>query len=296
MNKFILASFLMAFLSACGGGGDSGGGTPVDPTLSVSLSSVPAEMNESSTLSITVSATGVKNTISSSVVVTEGADIVSINDSNPNQLSITFSNLTVVDAEFSFMVKVQDGLSDDIKRNWKSPTYKVNVKNSSFEAELNQITFVNDSRDRIINQHEEVNVLSKLQELNNYLNNSKTLGYNINQSSEELEIAFDTLLLQEYLNKKTTEVQLREKFNDLNNLINSYYLPYIQSINSNLELLSNKTGLNILPVEKLTFNEELNSISLFTGNTDLGSIVDGEWVFNSQFTYLTDIINTECSI
>lgn len=303
MKKIILASCLTVLLSACGGGGSSsggetggGGGTPVDPKLAVSLSSVPAEIDESSTLSITVSATGVKNTISSSIEVTDGNDIVTTNTSNPNQISITVPDVTV-DQSFSFRVKVQDGDGEtDPKRNYTSNLFTVNVVNSSFQVELSEIKFVSDSRDRIINQFEEIVVLSKLEQLNNYIDKSKQTGYNVNQSSEELEIAFDTLLLEEYLNGEVTEIELKERYNDLNIIINDYYLPYIVSINTNLQLLSNQTGLSSQTLESLTFNEELNSVSLFTGNTDFGSVVDGEWVFSSQFSYLTDLLNTDCSI
>lgn len=305
MNKLILVTFLTIFLSACGGGGGSGsnngsGSTPVTPDLSVSINGVPTDIAENTDFSVNLTITNAVQNNNPKVQMVSDSKFVSYVVNSPTNITFSISDLTV-NSSFSFTIVVNDSNNiNDQKRNYTSQVFTVNVTNTSAQPVLDNISLVISQKERIINLSEENFVISKLVEINNFVDVLDEQRNNTSQSSVDLENAFESLstVISDYNSKRNgaTEVQVKSKYNEFLVALNAYYMPTIDTINKSMQALSNNTGLDFKTITNVYVDTESNSVSLFKGNPDLGTFVNNEWVFSSKFEYLNDFLSTDCSI
>ena len=71
--------------------------------------------------------------------------------------------------------------------------------------------------------------------------------------------------------------------------------PYVSSINAVMPTIAAQ-GVPAATAQTWHVNAELNSISLFIGNTAFGQITDGKWGFKPGFEYLDGLITSECAL
>lgn len=305
MNKLILVTFLTVFLSACGGGGGSGsnngsGSTPVTPDLLVSINGVPTDIAENTDFSVNLTVTNSQQNNNPKVQMVSESSFVSSVVNSPTSITFSISDL-MVNSSFSFRIIVNDSNNiNDQKRNYTSQVFTVNVTNTSAQPVIDNISLVRSQKERIINLAEEKLVISKLVDINNFVDGLEEQWYNTSQSYVDLENAFESLsvIISDYNSKRNgvTEVQVKSKYNEFLATLNAYYTPTIDTLNKSMQALSNNTGLDFQAVNNVYIDSASNTVSLFKGNPDLGTFVNNEWVFSSKFEYLNDFLSTDCSI
>lgn len=298
---FIALSIL---LTACGGGGSGSGGSggtnpPQIPAFTVSFSETPNTVQELDNFVVSFSTTGAQNNIVSTLVASNQSQsgLVQITQEN-NNWNVSSIDLDR-DYQISFTLTVSDGNSTS-----RSSVRNFNVTfiNQSFQPTLANVEVIKSKQARLIDLTEENNLINSLNSVSDLINLDYGQNLNANQlfqsstvSKSELEAKFNTLNLSGYKSGLISDVTLQAQYTDLINSLNTYAAPLKQQITNAFSTLQ-KDNFRIPNFSDFIINSELDSVSLFYGLGEVGSVQNGKWIFNSDFEYLEELLNNSCSL
>lgn len=299
-----VAILAMLSLTACGGGGSSGGtgggtggsggGTVTPQPFTASVNTI-GTMSEGQSAQLVFTTSNATAQVSTTVESTAGLTITKVNET-----TYTIAAPADVDRNISYALtwSAQDGTDSTRK---KTGTQNVAVNNVSFDAALSTISTFADSLDRLIGFTEEKMLISALKDVADVLGNSET---NVASASiEPQDIASLTASIEsvskgqsDYAQGKIADTELMGIYSDAVANLNTVSTPYKNELNHYLAIIA-QDGKARVTAGDYIINADLGSVSMFTGNTDLGAINAGQWVFNENVAYLGGLLaNTGCGM
>lgn len=293
-KKFALISISSILLAACGGGG---GSAPAPIAFSVSVTSKPTVLAENHTGTVNVSIANAINTVTSELTVLSG-DAITVSKTSNNAFT-----LQPKDIDRNSTVKLQLSVKDgtDTTRQYTT-TFEVSVENTSFAAELAEITVVEAQQGRLIALDEEKRFLASLRDVATVLGEDTAQISSSIGAAEDVSVglaqSFEALALDlaGYLAGNIGEGALRGRYVALRDQLKVHASPYTAELNAFLMVLAND-GKSPVQLTDLVINTELETVSLVVGNNELGSVANGVWVYSLDFAYLDALVsNIDCAI
>lgn len=310
MKKFILV-FSLVLISACGGGSDSGnvgggdggsgggngggtgggnGGNNNQWTFSVGSTAVTISENATALIPFTVTGgTGV--TVSTEITGSGAVSSTVIG----NEAQVTVTDLQ------------KEGVAT-LTLTAKDSTGKTEVKsvalileNTSVKPLLADIATYNEQSVELSEMLIEQRVILQLGKLAFYtgvysqtrfdeliVQTSKT-----DKEKEALQAILNDDLRASYAAGTVNEDELHLKFQQAIAAYDIYHEP----VRAALKSVSADAGLSVLNLSAPAFDPSSKKLSSILGNADLGAYQNGQWIFSSNYKYLTTIVfpNT-CSI
>ena len=292
-KKFALISLSSILLVGCGGGGSA----PAPKVFSVSVISKPDVLAENDAGTVNVNIANAINAVTSELTVLSG-DAITVSKTSNNAF-----NLQAKDTDRNRTVKLQLVVQDgtDTTRQYTT-TFEVSVENTSFAADLAEITVVEAQQTRLLALDEEKRFLASLRDVATVLGEdaakiSSSIGA-AEDVSAGLAQSFGALALDlaGYLDGNIGEVDLRNQYVGLRELLKVHASPYTAELNAFLMVLAND-GKPPVQLTDLVVNTELETVSLVVGNNELGSVENGVWVYSPDFIYLDTLVsNADCAI
>lgn len=293
-KKLALICISSILLAACGGGGDS---APAPKAFSVSVTSKPDVLTENDAGTLNISIANAINTVTSELTVLSG-DAITVSKISDNAFTLQAKEI-----DRNRMVKLQLSVKDgaDMTRQYTT-TLDITVENTSFAAELAEITVVEAHQTRLMTLDEEKRFLASLRDV------ATVLGEDVAKISSSIDAAedvsasltqsFDALALDlaGYLAGNIGEGVLRDRYVGLREQLKVHTTAYVAELNAFLVVLAND-GKSPVQLTDLVVNTELETVSLVVGNNELGSVENGVWVYSPDFIYLDTLVsNTDCAI
>lgn len=309
VSKSFLVVGLVFLLTACGGGGGSsspnsgsgsGGAQPSLP-MTVSLSGLPAEIDEGKDYTLTVTVTNARNT--PQIKFTSTSSEFTVSQVDPQ----TFT-LRTPDVDRNIRATIQMQVTDG-----QDPTRMVvtnvttMVKNTSFLPELKVANYLHFDRDRFLTAKDETALLIVLRNLTQLAEpiakgNAVWSKTGI-PAPVALEAALNTLnnALQHYesgavVNGETTnEVKVRAAIAQVNKDLEQFMVYYSDAINAELEVLDSLMPGN-LKASHFIVDPEKQVSSFFIGNSDFGAYdSNGVWQYASSYQFMNNIVTNSCA-
>lgn len=262
-----------------------------------SISGLSESVDEGSSGEFVITPRFASGAVISSVTTSVGGSTLAL-----TKLSETSYRYTAAETDRDLSVTlswtVQDGA--DATRQ-QSGSLSVNITNSSFAGQLAGIKTFADNYERLLGLDEEKRLVTTLKDMADVLGHDASFNVMVAERPH-LEAAFanafDMLLAQlnAYLAGQSNDTALQAQFDDALARFSSYASTYKQDINSYLAMLPAE-GMTPVTTGEFYINSELGTVSLFTGNTGLGAVQDGVWVFNHDVAYLDGLLaNTGCAL
>ncbi|MEG3765022.1 hypothetical protein [Alteromonas sp. 14N.309.X.WAT.G.H12] len=106
--------------------------------------------------------------------------------------------------------------------------------------------------------------------------------------SSALESSLDeaTSLISSYEDMESDELDLDAFIATQQEVLDEYAEPVAEQVNT---LTSNIDGLSGLTVSEVYIDQNMGTVSMFVGNSLLGSFVDGEWQYDDDYAFMNDI-------
>lgn len=266
--------------------------------LSMTLSGVSERIAENATTPLTVSVENAKNSATLTTKVVSGGNIVTVTPAGTNLFNLVAKD---VDREASVELEItaQDG-TDTTRTVTQRLT--VSVENSSFSASLARYQVIAANAQRILALTEERVVSKSLNDAaavlalkNNAATTSPTAVGTSNTTQADLETEFNKKPVDAYIAGTINDAALTAAMNNIETLMAAHVAPYVTSINAVMPTIAAQ-GVPAVIAQSWHIIPELNTVSLFIGNPELGAISEKQWVFKPGFEYLHGVINSECSI
>lgn len=265
--------------------------------LSMTLSGVSERIAENATTPLTVRVENAKNGATLTAKVVNGGNVVTVTPSGAGSFSLVAKE---VDREISVELEItaQDG--SDATRT-VTQRLAISVENTSFSASLARYQVIAANSDRILALTEEKAVSKALNDAATVLALKDNVAVSAagvsasNTTSAELESLFNQKSVESYLAGSISDTELTAAMNSIEGLMTEHVAPYVTSINAVMPTIAAQ-GVPTAPVQAWHISPELNTISLFVGNTSLGQVTDGAWVFKTDFEYLNGLISSECAL
>lgn len=261
------------------------------------ISGLSDRLSEGSSGEFVINTNYATGTVTSNLTVSSGDGTLTL-----TKLSETSYRYTVAetdrDQNVTLSWTVQDG--NNATRQ-QSGSVSLTLANSSFTHQLATIQTFKDNNERLFSLSEEKRLVTSLQDVVLVLGSDTSLSTQSAQNAEQEEAfvsAFQTLSVQldNYLIGQSSDTALQAQFNDALSRFSSFASSYKQDINTYLAVLSSE-GMTPVTASEFHINPELGTVSLFTGNTTLGAINDGVWVFDNNVSYLGGLLaNTGCEL
>ena len=286
-------------LAACGGGGGSdssgggsgnGGGT-VTPPFTVSVTKV-GDLSEGQSATLRLTLSNAKSQVTTSVQATAGVTVQKVSDT---EFTITAPN---VDRDLTSEITwtAQDGTNTTGAKTGKET---ITIANTSFIEGLATVETWLNNQDRLIGFTEEKALLSALSDVAAVLGEAQVQASQVDaQDISTFETAMSELsaVLSAYKSKTASDGQVEDAYNAAKAEFEKTSAPYKNALRAALAVLVND-GKPAVSLGDYFVNAELGSVSMITGNPELGSVQDGKWVFAETVTHLDGLINnTECSL
>lgn len=267
--------------------------------LAINLSGVPERIPEGLTTPLTVLVENAKNSadISVKAIGGNGTAFVSIEPAGTGIFNLVVKN---VDREAPIQLEVTAKDGADATRT-VTERITVLIENSSFSASLARYQVIATNSDRILALTEEKAVSKALNDaatvlaLKDNVTVSAAAVSASNTTSAELESLLNQKSVESYLAGTISDTELTAAMNSIEGLMAEHVSPYVSSINAVMPTIAAQ-GVPAATAQTWHVNTELNSISLFIGNTAFGQITDGKWIFKPGFEYLDGLINSECAL
>lgn len=261
-----------------------------------SVSGLPEQLDEGSSGELVINASYATGTVTSNITVSSGESALAL-----TKLSETSYRYKVAetdrDQNVTLSWSVQDG--NDATRQ-KSGSVNLSIANSSFHQLATIQAFV-DNDERLLGLSEEKRMITSLQDVALVLGSDTSLSVQTTQNTE-LENAFVSAFmtlstqLNNYLIGQSSDTVLQAQFDETLSRFSSFATSYKRDINTYLAVLSSE-GMTPVTASEFHISPELGTVSLFTGNTTLGAINDGIWVFNNDVAYLSGLLSsTGCDL
>ena len=178
----------------------------------------------------------------------------------------------------------------------------VSVENSSFSASLARYKAISANAPRILALTEEKSVSKALNDAaailalkNNVATTSPTAVGTSNTTHADLETEFNKKPVDAYIAGTINDAALTAAMNNIETLMDAHVAPFVTSINAAMPTIAAQ-GVPAATAQTWLINPEINTVSLFVGNPELGAISEGAWVFKPSFAYLDGLINSECAL
>lgn len=264
--------------------------------LAIRIVGASERIAENATTPLTVQVENAKNSATLTTKVLRGGDVVTVTPSGAGSFSLVAKE---VDREASVELEItaQDGA--DTART-VTQRLAVSVENLSFSASLARYKVIAANGERILALSEEKSVSKALNGAAAVLalkNNVATAASVIaaNTTHADLETEFNKKPVEAYLAGTINDAALTAAMNNIETLMAAHVAPFVTSINAVMPTIAAQ-GVPTAPIQAWHISPELNTISLFVGNTSLGQVTDGAWVFKPGFEYLDGLINSECAL
>ena len=264
-----------------------------------SITGISETVDEGASGTISISTSNVNSVVVSSMGLVDASSTSVITLTKINE---TLYSYTVADTDRDHSITInwtaQDGT--DITRQ-QHGSFSFSIINRSFAEPLARIKAFAANYQRMVNLTEEKSLLSALRDIAKVLNNdTKQLVASAEQSSDisEFTSAFEAMSsnLTSYLNGQNNDMALQTQFEETLARFNNYAASNKREINTYLTMLAAE-GKAPLTAGDFYINAELGSVSLFIGNTALGTVQDNQWLFNDDVAYIGGLIaNTDCDL
>lgn len=264
--------------------------------LTMTLSGASERIAENATTPLTVSVENAKNGATLTAKVVNGGNVVTVTPSGTSSFSLIAKE---VDREVSVELEItaQDG-TDTTRTVTQRLT--VSVENSSFSASLARYQVIAANAQRILALTEERVVSKSLNDAVAVLalkDNVATAASVIaaNNTYADLETEFNKRPVDAYIAGTINDAALTAAMNNIETLMAAHVAPFVTSINAAMPTIAAQ-GVPAATAQTWLINPEINTVSLFVGNPELGAISEGAWVFKPGFAYLDGLINSECAL
>lgn len=291
MTKILSSIVLVALLTGCGGSGSS---EPAIGAFSASLTNQPALISESSSVTLTVAVSNIKNV--ANVTLTSSNPDITITKAGNTTFTLTAPDLNR-DTSTTITMSATDGT--DTTRS-ASQSFTMAIENTSFKTTLSEITAFYALRDRIINQTEEKAVLANLHSVATLVKGEQNIIFdsdvNYTQTTS-LPLAINGIALNDYISKTgaTTDLELTAQYSAARELVPSYLNKIKNDINLGLGYIAQATP-SAIQISAFNIDLAKGTASFFVGNAQLGQYVDGQWTYNANTAYLDKLTKTTCSL
>lgn len=315
MKKILFALPFIFALTACGGGGGGGSSSP-SPTQDKTVPEQPVTetkevvVSESGTQSLPVSnASSLIYTVKSDSESTSSASTNSSSDL-PSWLTIVFDsgsitfNVSEVDRPHSITIEFRD-------KNTNEVDFEVSlfVDNSSGKELVSKVERAISQSDRLLSLENDKKLYFYIVDmlyLQDLITHSEKVD-TINSFSPEEQVSYDLASnyladLKVRLNQYNAGIAGQDELAQQLTSFESAILTHGEYSSNAIESLQqiNASGLPALPKTDIVFSESGNVYSRFIGSSEYGQWVDGNWVYNPDFEFLSKIVNVNlagtCSI
>ncbi|AZG74128.1 hypothetical protein [Shewanella livingstonensis] len=307
---FIYTAVITVFLSACGGGSDSDENdsssvTPTPPVttqpsqpMTVSTSLISTSVDELGSVSGSFSAGNVNGTLSATSSYS-GKGKVKI-DVSGNSVNVTFTapemNNDLIE---QFVVTAKDSKTSH------TVTFTANVKNTSAVSKVSFLTAYASSVSQKSLFADMTNIYrfyssagvyvgettaSDADDYQDAFSDSQTVAYSTLAKNSSYSSAAITKMLADYKTGALSETDIDSTISGLQTYILSINTTLATKI-SDIAALSDK--LPVFTPGELSMT--LTGMSSLIGNPSMGSYVNGQWVFNSEFALIGKIISSTCA-
>lgn len=267
--------------------------------LALTLPGVSERIAENATTPLNVVVENAKNTaiVTAKIIGGYGATFVTIESVGNGVFNLIARNIDR-EAPVQLEITAQDG-TDTTRTVTQRLT--VLIENTSFSASLARYKVIAANAPRILALTEEKAVSKALTDaaavldLKGNVAVTSTAVSTSNTTSTELELLLNQKSVDAYIAGTINDAELTTAMNSIETLMTEHVAPYISSINSVMPTIAAQ-GVPAALTQTWHINPELNTISLFIGNSELGQVTEGKWVFKSGYEYLNGLINSECSI
>jgi hypothetical protein len=318
-TQSVPALSLIFLLSACGGGGgdaaettstnapvnDSVNAPPTAALFTAEVMTTPVSVSELSTAEINLTLKNPTGSVKTTASVSTG---ISASEQYSFDISNDGSRVNIIIGE----IQQEDNIDviitsiDDGGRKVLN-TISFQVTNTSAEKLIEEINSYKDNMQRITDVIEEKALIKKFSIvarlfIDNFDADSEIdLLTRVDNAAKDILIsqlnalATDTSSVDDYMSRTTTELELVEYKNSLIGDVAKFVMPINDIINPFIASLSQEADVFTLKGYELTNG----LLSQLVGNKNLGNIVDGEWVFNQNYTYLSSIVfpeNQTCTV
>lgn len=265
--------------------------------LAINLSGVPERIPEGITTPLTLVVENAKNSadISVKAIGGYGTAFVTIEPAGAGLFNLVTKG---VDREAPIQLEVTARDGADATRT-VTERITLLIENSSFSSSLARYKVIAANSDRILALTEEKAVSKALSDAATVLALKDNVAVSAaavsasNTTSAELESLLNQKSVESYLSGTIRDTELTAAMNSIEGLMVVHVAPYVSSINAVMPTIAAQ-GVPAATAQTWHVNAELNSISLFIGNTAFGQITDGKWVFKPGFEYLDGLINSDC--
>lgn len=279
-------------LAACGGGGGGGNGDgTATPPFTVSVTKV-GDLSEGQSATLRLTLSNAKSQVTTSVQATAGVTVQKVSDT---EFTITAKN---VDRDLTSEItwSAQDGTNATGAKTGKET---ILITNTSFAEGLATVRAWLNNEDRLIGLTEEKALLSALSDVAAVLGEEQVQASQADApdiSTFEKAMSDLSVVLAAYKSQTASDSQVEDAYNVAKTEFEKISAPYKNALRAALAVLVND-GKPEISLGDYFVNAELGSVSMITGNPELGSVKDGKWVFAETATHLDGLINnTECSL
>lgn len=265
--------------------------------MAINLDMLPQSVAENTNTPLNIVVENAKNSpsITLKAVGGYGQSFVAIEQTSNTTFNLVTQN-TDREAIVELEVTAQDGANADRSVTQR---FSVVIENSSFASPLARYQVIADNAERILALTEEKLVTAAFKDVATILNLDDAVSMSASNSNTitlaELTLQLSQTPVAEYLAGNLSDTELTAVMNGIEALMAAHVAPYIASINQFMPIIVDE-GMPAVTLRQWHINTELNSISLFVGNAELGQVDNGEWAFNSSFKYLGSLINGDCTL
>lgn len=265
--------------------------------MAINMEMLPQSVAENTNTPLNIVVENVKNapTVTLRAVGGYGQGFVTVEQAGGTTFNLKTQNVDR-NAAVELEVTVQDGTNAGRSVTQR---FSVVIENSSFASPLARYQVITDNAARILALTEEKLVTAAFKEVATILNldnaASMTASNGNNTTLTELTLQLNQNPVADYLAGNLSDAELTAVMSNVEALMTAHVAPYIANINQLMPILAAE-GMSTVSLQQWHLNTQMNTVSLFVGNAALGQINNGAWVFNSEFEYLDDLINGDCSL
>lgn len=261
----------------------------------INLETLPQSVAENTNTALNIVVENAKNapTVTLRAVGGYGQGFVTVAQAGGTAFNLTTQNVDR-NAAVELEVTVQDGTNAGRSVTQR---FSVVIENTSFADPLARYQVIADNASRILALTEEKLVVAAFKDVATILNLDDAASMTASNSNTyaELESQLNQNPVAEYLAGNLSDAELTAVMSNVEALMTAHVAPYIANINQLMPILAAE-GMSTVSLLQWHLNTQMNTVSLFVGNAELGQVDNGEWAFNSSFEYLGSLINGDCTL
>lgn len=265
--------------------------------MAINMEMLPQSVAENTNTPLNIVVENAKNapTVTLRAVGGYGQGFVTVAQAGGTAFNLTTQNVDR-NAAVELEVTVQDGTNAGRSVTQR---FSVVIENSSFASPLARYQVIADNAERILALTEEKLVTAAFKDVATILNLDDAASMAASNSNTttlaELTLQLNQTPVAEYLAGNLSDTELTAVMSNVEALMTAHVAPYIASINQFMPIIVDE-GMPAATPRQWHINTEMNTVSLFIGNAELGQVDNGEWAFNSNFEYLGSLINGDCTL